>query len=685
MSFDPYYEWLGIPPDEQPADHYRLLGVRRFETNAKVIENGAERQLLLLKTFQNGPHGPLTQQIMNEVAAARVCLLDDQKRARYDAELASRSPAPPPRRTPASAPPAPADSGEHAGFALQPPATAPARPSTRPAPVSQQRGTQNLAWASLGFQVAIGGLAAVCVVVVVLWIFWGRDPFGVWQRGADQRDVADAQDAPQRQPKRRPAARPHRPFGQQPARPFAGPPRPPKRGVSDPRQQRMHQVDPEPNSPFREIDSSALQQPDVPRDDVESMIRPNRGTIGPAASDAADPPPVPPAPPEPTDPFSGLRTAVDMVEDASAANSPVLSLGDIPATVAARCQIQLEDFGAPLSDARFELSRSETGQDAPRWTLLAKLPLVDASSATDTEQQGDHGVANRTLAHLEASEASLALQFIDVPDAAIIQQLAVCSLIFEDGEHRHTIQLSIPHRMSPLEVSFSDAKQEVMLDNPTALAQVATDRLALEVIGVTVGQDAAPANLVAPPNEELLVTLDAELEMKLGLRLAEADRQYRLVLMPRTTVSGRRQPLVRLDLEKDLAREKAQLARSRRDLVAANNQLRSLPAEIRRVSAMRPGTPQEASMRQGRLNQLEKIGKSLQSKVRRLAEADPKLSQSIAQLEQVLQTLSELAGQTTVQFRVYAKGNAGEYELIRATADVLGAVSTVREAGRSTR
>ena len=51
MSFDPYYEWLGIPPDEQPADRYRLLGIRRFESNLKVIENAAERQLLLLKSF----------------------------------------------------------------------------------------------------------------------------------------------------------------------------------------------------------------------------------------------------------------------------------------------------------------------------------------------------------------------------------------------------------------------------------------------------------------------------------------------------------------------------------------------------------------------------------------------------------------------------------------------------------
>lgn len=30
VNFNAYHEWLGIPAEEQPADHYRLLGVKRF-------------------------------------------------------------------------------------------------------------------------------------------------------------------------------------------------------------------------------------------------------------------------------------------------------------------------------------------------------------------------------------------------------------------------------------------------------------------------------------------------------------------------------------------------------------------------------------------------------------------------------------------------------------------------------
>ena len=36
-SFDPYHKWLSIPPEEQPPNHYRLLGTKPFESDLDVI------------------------------------------------------------------------------------------------------------------------------------------------------------------------------------------------------------------------------------------------------------------------------------------------------------------------------------------------------------------------------------------------------------------------------------------------------------------------------------------------------------------------------------------------------------------------------------------------------------------------------------------------------------------------
>lgn len=86
-SFDPYYTWLGIRPEQQPPNHYRLLGLQLFEGNVDAIEHAADRQMAHLRTLQTGQHAALSQRLLNEVAAARLCLLSPAEKTAYDATL----------------------------------------------------------------------------------------------------------------------------------------------------------------------------------------------------------------------------------------------------------------------------------------------------------------------------------------------------------------------------------------------------------------------------------------------------------------------------------------------------------------------------------------------------------------------------------------------------------------------
>ena len=86
-QLDAYYEWLGILPDEQPASHYRLLAIQEFESNASIINDAAERRFILLRQFQPGPDAELAEDLLNEVARARNCLLDVHSKAKYDQQL----------------------------------------------------------------------------------------------------------------------------------------------------------------------------------------------------------------------------------------------------------------------------------------------------------------------------------------------------------------------------------------------------------------------------------------------------------------------------------------------------------------------------------------------------------------------------------------------------------------------
>jgi hypothetical protein len=65
--FDPYYKWLGIRPEHQPPDHYRLLGLERFESDRDVIQSAGERQTAHVQSYKIGPQSELSQKILNEI------------------------------------------------------------------------------------------------------------------------------------------------------------------------------------------------------------------------------------------------------------------------------------------------------------------------------------------------------------------------------------------------------------------------------------------------------------------------------------------------------------------------------------------------------------------------------------------------------------------------------------------
>jgi len=88
-GFDPYHQWLGIPPSQQPPNHYRLLGVEQFESDVNVIANCADRAMLHLRNFQRGKYADLSQKLLNKVAGAQGVLLDPKRRSEYDAKLRS--------------------------------------------------------------------------------------------------------------------------------------------------------------------------------------------------------------------------------------------------------------------------------------------------------------------------------------------------------------------------------------------------------------------------------------------------------------------------------------------------------------------------------------------------------------------------------------------------------------------
>ncbi len=156
-SFDPYYLWLGIPPKDQPPNHYRLLGLDLFESNATAIDNAAERQMIHLRQISTGPRGKIAQELLNQVARARITLLDPAKKAEYDSQLRK----PPTDAAAASGPPPRSRAAEPPADAPPPSVPPPIRAGLRPATHRSKRSYQ---YAAIGVLIGLCAITAVCLL-----------------------------------------------------------------------------------------------------------------------------------------------------------------------------------------------------------------------------------------------------------------------------------------------------------------------------------------------------------------------------------------------------------------------------------------------------------------------------------------------------------------------------------------
>ena len=88
--FDPCSKWLNIPEGERPPNHYLLLGLDRFESDPSTIRQAAdERSKAVRPRCLKYPE--VATQLLNEIAKARVCLIDPDRKAAYDELLTTKA------------------------------------------------------------------------------------------------------------------------------------------------------------------------------------------------------------------------------------------------------------------------------------------------------------------------------------------------------------------------------------------------------------------------------------------------------------------------------------------------------------------------------------------------------------------------------------------------------------------
>jgi hypothetical protein len=81
---DFYKEWLGIPEGQRPPDHYDLLRLKRFEDDSDKIRAHYKKLNAHVRKYATGQYSVQSQDMLNEMAKAMLCLTDSERKREYD-------------------------------------------------------------------------------------------------------------------------------------------------------------------------------------------------------------------------------------------------------------------------------------------------------------------------------------------------------------------------------------------------------------------------------------------------------------------------------------------------------------------------------------------------------------------------------------------------------------------------
>jgi hypothetical protein len=86
-ELDVYRDWLRIESPERPLDYYQLLRLGKFEDDQERIRRHYRKLNSHVRKYSSGAYANQSQQLLNELARAMLCLTDLERKAEYDESL----------------------------------------------------------------------------------------------------------------------------------------------------------------------------------------------------------------------------------------------------------------------------------------------------------------------------------------------------------------------------------------------------------------------------------------------------------------------------------------------------------------------------------------------------------------------------------------------------------------------
>ena len=87
QTLDVYRDWLGIKEANRPLNHYQLMRLKQFEDDQAKIREHYRKMNSHVRKYAAGDFGKQSQDLLNELSRAMLCLTDTRRKREYDASL----------------------------------------------------------------------------------------------------------------------------------------------------------------------------------------------------------------------------------------------------------------------------------------------------------------------------------------------------------------------------------------------------------------------------------------------------------------------------------------------------------------------------------------------------------------------------------------------------------------------
>src|ERR1700704_4771441 len=86
-TLDVYKDWLGIKEGPRPPGHYDLLRLVSFEDDLDKVRANYKKLNAHVRKYASGQYSVRSQELLNELAKAMLCLTDPERKREYDESL----------------------------------------------------------------------------------------------------------------------------------------------------------------------------------------------------------------------------------------------------------------------------------------------------------------------------------------------------------------------------------------------------------------------------------------------------------------------------------------------------------------------------------------------------------------------------------------------------------------------